>query len=94
MEIDVPPPEVRKKVYMATYESKTHEDIKKAYQSWAPFYELHIVDEGWKAPWLCANLLTKFETEQEAKILDVGAGGCIRKLFGFYHGPFGESHFS
>lgn len=35
---------------------------------------MHIVDQGWSAPGLCAGLLGEHLADRESEILDVGAG--------------------
>ena len=70
-----PTAEERKALYMKTYESKSESDVKQAYKNWAPVYEMHIQDQGWQAPELCANLLqAHLPNKNSAKILDIGAG--------------------
>ena len=74
----VPTQTERFNTYMNTYNSKTEEDIKLAYRKWAPFYEWHIVDMGWDAPRLCAELLCNnmptANITPAIKVLDVACG--------------------
>lgn len=70
----------RQRLYEATYESKSEDDIRLAYRRWAPTYEMHIVDQGWQAPELCVGLLAAHLPNRDAAVLDVGAGtGLVGK---------------
>jgi len=70
----MPTAKERHELYLATYESKTEDDIRIAYRRWAPSYEHHIIDQGWQAPELCSGTLAAHLPDKNSKILDVGAG--------------------
>jgi SAM-dependent methyltransferase len=74
------------------YSAKDNDDLKKAYDQWAPKYDEHVTAFGYMIPAVAAGLFAKYVTLETSPILDAGAGtglmGGVLDAIG-YHGQIG-----
>ena len=73
----------------AAYNSKSQDDLRQLYDSWAETYDEQMAQFGYRHPTICLALLTRYVPSGATPLLDVGAG---TGLFGEWSTIVGYPH--